>query len=92
MLREWSYSFLPLHELTYERRNFICSGIKSEVTTLNRPMLREWSYSFLPLHELTYERCNFICSGIKSEVPGVDNVNLSLRYIPLIGFRLRKVE
>src|SRR6476661_108160 len=55
-------------------------------------MLREWSYSFLPLHELTYERRNFICSGIKSEVPCVDNVNLSVRYIPAISLRLRKVE
>jgi len=45
-------------------------------------MLREWSYSFLPLQELTYERCNFICSGIKSKVPRVNNVNLSVRYIP----------
>ena len=49
-------------------------------------------YSFLPLHELTYKRRNFICFGIKSEMSCVENVNLSVRYIPAIGFRFRKVE
>src|SRR6266436_2979883 len=28
------YSFLRLHELTYERRNFICLGIKSKVSCI----------------------------------------------------------
>jgi hypothetical protein len=32
MLREWQYSFLRLHELTYKRRHFTCFGIKSEVS------------------------------------------------------------
>src|SRR6266481_3998338 len=55
-------------------------------------MLREWPYSLLPLHELTYKRRNFIRSGIKSEVSCIENVNLSVRYIPAIGFRLREFE
>src|ERR1700686_1612460 len=55
-------------------------------------MLREWWYSFLRLHELTYKRRNFICFGVKSKVPCVENVNLSVRYIPAIGFRLRELE
>src|SRR6266481_2409296 len=55
-------------------------------------MLREWWYSFLRLHELTYKHRNFIRFGIKSEVSSVENVNLSVRYVPAIGFRLRKVE
>src|SRR6266436_3241344 len=55
-------------------------------------MLREWWYSFLRLHELTYKHRNFIRFGIKSEVSSVENVNLSVRYVPAIGFRLRNVE
>src|SRR5882762_6958120 len=55
-------------------------------------MLRESWCSFLPLHELTYKCRNFICFGIKSEVTCVENVNLSVRYVPAIGFRLRNVE
>jgi hypothetical protein len=55
-------------------------------------MLRECEYSFLLLHELTYKRRNFICFGIKSEVSCVENSNLSVRYVPVVGFRLRKVE
>src|ERR1700686_32566 len=55
-------------------------------------MLREWWYSFLRLHELTYKRRNFICFGVKSKVSCVENVNLSVRYIPAIGFRLRELE
>src|SRR6266446_9128021 len=56
-------------------------------------MLREWQYSFLRLHELTYyKRRNFIRLGIKSEVSCVENVNLSVRYIPAIGLGLREFE
>src|SRR6266446_6264682 len=56
-------------------------------------MLREWQYSFLRLHELTYyKRRNFVCLGIKGEVSCVENVNLSVRYIPAIGLRLREFE
>src|SRR6266853_5131102 len=55
-------------------------------------MLREWSYSFLRLHELIHKRRNFICFGIKSEVSCVENVNLSVWYIPAIGLRLRGFE
>src|SRR6266478_5494066 len=55
-------------------------------------MRRDWWYSFLRLHELIYKRRNFIRFGIKSEVPCVENVNLSVRYIPAIGLRLREFE
>src|SRR5713101_4585624 len=55
-------------------------------------MLRDWKYSFLRLHELTYKRRNFIRFGIKSEVSCVENVNLSVRHIPAIGFGLRELE
>src|ERR1700686_198029 len=55
-------------------------------------MLRDWKYSFLRLHELIYKRRNFIRFGIKSEVSCVENVNLSVRYIPAIGLRLREFE
>src|SRR6267378_8582876 len=55
-------------------------------------MRRGWWYSFLRLHELTYKHRNFICFGIKSEVSCVENVNLSVRYIPAIGLRLREFE
>src|ERR1700675_2464753 len=55
-------------------------------------MLREWWCSFLRLYELTYKRRNFFCSGIKSKVSCVENVNLSVRYIPAIGFRLREFK
>jgi hypothetical protein len=54
----------------------------------NRPMLRDWYYSFLHLHELTNKLRNVICFGIKSEVSCVENVNLSVRYIPAISLRL----
>src|ERR1700736_27532 len=55
-------------------------------------MRRDWWYSFLRLHELIYKRRNFIRFGIKSEVSCVENVNLSVRYIPAIGLRLREFE
>ena len=35
MLCEWQYSFLRHHELTYERRNFICCRIQREMTTID---------------------------------------------------------
>jgi len=37
---------------------------------------------FSASHELTYKLRNFICFGIKSEVPSVENVDLSIRYVP----------
>src|SRR6266566_8513063 len=55
-------------------------------------MRRDWWYSFLRLHELIYKRRNFIRFGIESEVSCVENVNLSVRYIPAIGLRLREFE
>src|ERR1700680_3153011 len=55
-------------------------------------MLRDWKYSFPRLHELIYQRRNFIRFGIKSEVSCVENVNLSVRYIPAIGLTLREFE
>jgi hypothetical protein len=34
MPREWSYSFLRLHELTYKRRYLIRFGIEREVSSV----------------------------------------------------------
>src|SRR5882762_892186 len=58
----------------------------------DKPHLRGHARSSLPPHELTHKRRNLICFGIKREVSSVDNVNLSVRYVPAIGFRLRNVE
>src|SRR6266403_4398880 len=55
-------------------------------------MLRDWKYSFLRLHELIHKCHNFIRFGIKTKVSCVENVNLSVRYIPAIGLRLREFE
>src|SRR4029077_7977427 len=57
----------------------------ASLTTLNRPMLLEWEDSFLRLHEVTYKRRNFIYFGIRSEVSCLENVNLSVQYIPAMS-------
>jgi hypothetical protein len=41
----------------------------------------------------TSDQCgDLICSRVQCEITGVENVNLGVRHIPAIGFRLREVE
>src|SRR5216683_3964147 len=68
------------------------SSASASLPGRDKPHLRGHARSSLPPHELTHKRRNLICFGIEREVSSVENVNLSVRYVPAIGFRLRNVE
>jgi len=42
--------------------------------------------------EVSHQRGYLIRGGIQGEMTSVENVNLSVRHIPAIGFRLREIE
>jgi len=52
----------------------------------------EWRYLLLRLHELTYQGCNLICFGIERGVSCVEQVDLRVRYVLAVAFRLAEIE
>ena len=52
----------------------------------------EWCCLLPRLHELTYQRRNLICFGIKREVSCVEYVDLRVRYVLAVAFRLAEIE
>src|ERR1700741_4890172 len=43
-------------------------------------------------HKLAYQRCNFIGFGVEREVSCFESVNLRVRYVFAVAFRLAEVE
>src|SRR5467141_2549040 len=57
MLRESAYSFLHLHELTYQRRNIICCRIQREMTTIDNVDFGIWHISPVRFRLRGVKRC-----------------------------------
>ena len=76
----WTQPRGPLFDRVVERHLTSRNG----VDMLCRLLLR--------LHELTYQSRNLLCFGIKREVSCVEYVDLRVRYVLAVAFRLAQIE